>query len=510
MGGGLFPYTTAPRWTVGDKIDVTAGIRTLERNIDLFDLVTRNGRDLAQGHAPGDNIEQVADNPLEWLNGSYRYRTGMTTLTIIIQTTNVVQGGVNPRLRIRINGIGVLEQAFTNNAVNTFTYNGLGTLGSPDGQVMAVTLQIYDANGAQPAAAFPSSGWPGRFYYLDGYVSPVSAAMPTIWPGTPSFTIAGGLDATKLTQLSNASNWLAARLNLVPMSLFQQVRAAPGLFWQTTTDPRWAGGYPIWTGGMGQGRGVTDRLKADFSFVITNNVAESFSLRINGTAVQTIGPYTAGQRAVVQFNVSLTGYASTTPLRVEIVSVISAAAPEGLGRPSRYTVERVWAERSTVAAITSVQETFSYELTTIDTLTARLNSLGQALADIKSRIDSAPDLYDRARIFRRGYGYNAGERVYFANRHLPRRTYRIGAALIVFGSNVSIGYGPQTIVPPAREAPDGEYGVTFAYTETLMSGDQLGAKLVSLDALAGLEMGESYTLTSGGDSVIFAAEYLLR
>lgn len=507
---GLFPYTDAPLFVPEDFLPVTAGVEVIEQNVGLFDYITRAGRDVQQGHAPGDNIEKIGVNPLEYLPGGFRWRTGMTTLVVVLENVGVITGGVIPYLRIKLNGLVVQDTALVN-GVQTVSYPHLATLGYGDGQAVAVNLEVIDPNPNQPAASFPDSGWPGRIHFLDAWVEPLAAALTTVWPGTPTFSDTGSLDPDKLNQLSNASDWLALRLNLVPFNLFQQVRAAPGLFWNTTTDPRWSNGYPIWAGGMGAGRGVLDRLKARFAFTITTNQQESFRLRINGVQVAQIGPFTPGASGIHEFDVSLASYGSSTPLRVEIVSIIAADTAENVqARPSRYSVERVWCERTSVSALPTVTPTASYELTSYTTLIGRLNALGQALAAIKSRIDGAPDVYNRARVYRRGYGYNGGERSYFATRHLPRRQHRIGAGLVVFGANTTIGYGAQTIVPPDKASPDGEFDVQYAFEETLISGDQQALKIISLDSLDGLTEGSAYTLKSGGDGIIFAAEYLLR
>jgi hypothetical protein len=500
--GGTFPYTDAPLFVAGAELPVTAGIELLEDNIALLDFVTRAGRDVAQGHSAA--FEAIGDNPLQYWVGSFRYQPGLTTFTLVLDNQGVITGGVVPRYRLKLNGVTKQETALTA-GVQTISYTSLASQGYAAGATVEVNVEIYDNNPLQPAASFPSSGWPGRFHFVDAYVSPVSAQMTTSWPGTPTFSTAEALSVTKLNQLSAASDWLALRVGLVPMNLFQWVRAMPGLYY--LSDGGAAIPYPIWSGGMGSGRGTMGRLKILFSYTITGNAAETLSLRINGSQVASIGPLAAGAAAITTIDVSLTGYGSSTPLRFELLSLVTVGnAGE---RQSRYTVQRAWVEPSSVTALPAIQESFSYELTTFTTLISRLNSISTALAAVKSRIDGAPDLWDRARAFRRGYGYDDGQRLYFATRHLPRRERRLGAALVVDGANVTIGYGAQTVVPPPAEEPDGEYDVAYAYEETIVSGEVRALKLVSLDNLDGLGVGTAYALKSPA-AVRFAAEYLLR
>jgi hypothetical protein len=494
---GLFPYTNAPAFVAGAELPVTGGVTTLERNVALLDYITRGGRDLFQAHSHA--FEPIGDNPLRYWAGTFRYRTGMTTLTVVMDN-QVTLAGISPRLRILINGVTKQETVITA-GVQTITYASLAAQGYTDGQILTLDLQIFDPTPSVPG----TGGWPGRFHLVDMHLSPVAAAMTTSWPGTPTFTVGTALDVAKLNQLSNASDWLALRLNLIPHNVFQIVRAMPGLYFlDDDGDPI---AYPIWSGGLGAGRGTMTRLKVRFAYVITGNAAESFSLRINGSQVVGLGPYAAGASGITTMEVNLSGYGSSTPLRVELYSIVTAG--NEAKRQSRYTVTRAWVEQPSVSALTTIQESFPAELINYTTLVARLNAISAGLAAIKSRIDNDPDTYNRARPFRRGYGYDDGQRTYFATRHLPMRLQRIGAGLIVWGSNMEIGWGAQTIVPPKKDEPDGEYDVNWSYTESLVSGDQRAVKVVSLDNLAGLKEGFAYVLEPG-DQVYFAAEYLLR
>jgi hypothetical protein len=97
-------------------------------------------------------------------------------------------------------------------------------------------------------------------------------------------------------------------------------------------------------------------------------------------------------------------------------------------------------------------------------------------------------------MFRRNYGYDAGQQAYLGTRYRPLQQFKTGGALIVGGTGVQIGYGITNVELVDPKEPDGERQNRWSTEETLLSGDQVAAKVVSLDALPGLNDTQSYDL----------------
>lgn len=497
----LGSFERAPFFATGTDLHVTDGLDVLWANTRALDLSTLRLRDAMQSHAE-HRVEFIHTNPLTgWWGGGFRFATGLTTLTVMTYTHSLGTGGVAPRVRVILNGVQRGEWVLAAGLqTHTLTISGLGYA---NGQVVETDLQIVDpalvlAQGGSPdlpgEAANPASPHWGRYDVLDAYVGPLSATYTTPWPDEPGWSTSP--TSAQMTLLGARTNWLAERVGLIPWPLFQRIFNTPGLYWPST--------YHLWSGSVT--RGVGTRLVVDFQYIITTNTAERFRLLINGAEVATTPVLTAGNTSWNGlWDVNISGYSASVPLRLEIQSVITAARDaDAGGRPSRFTLTSCRVERGASGHLVMPARTAPDESLSWSQLRARLYALNSILLSVRDRITTTPDLFDRARLFRRGYAYDEGARLYLATRHTPIQQRRVGRRLVVHGKNIRIGWGPLAILPP--EEKDGEVGLEFGSSETLTAADKVETREIWLDQLPGLELGMTYVLT-GGD-VRFAAEHL--
>ncbi|HMQ30004.1 MAG TPA: hypothetical protein PKD53_04715 [Chloroflexaceae bacterium] len=491
----LDSFESVPFFATGTDLHVTDGLDVLWTNTRALDLATLRLRDAMQSHAE-HRVEFIHTNPLAgWWGGGFRFATGLTTLTVTTYTHSLGTS-VAPRVRVLLNGVNRGEWLLAAGLqTHTLTISGLGYA---HGQVVETRLQIVDPAAPTPDLGEPAnSGSPrwGRYDVLDAYVGPLSATVTTPWPDEPNWSTSP--TSAQMTLLGARCNWLAERVGLVPWPLWQRIFNTPGLFWAPTT-------YHLWSGAVT--RGVGTRLVVQYQYIITTNTAERFRLLINGAEVATTPVLTAGNTSWNGlWDVNISGYSASVPLRLEIQSVITAARDaDAGGRPSRFTLTSCRVERGSSGHLVMPARTAPDESLSWSQLRSRLYALNSILLSVRDRITSAPDLFDRARLFRAGYAYDEGARLYLATRHTPIQQRRAGRRLVVHGKNIRVGWGPVAILPP--EERDGEVGLEFGSSETLTAADRVETREIWLDQLPGLELGMTYVLT-GGD-VRYAAEFL--
>jgi hypothetical protein len=496
----LATFEDSPFFATANDVHVTDGVDLLWTNVRALDFATLRMREAFQNQSE-HRVEFIRTNPLDWWYGGFRFVTGITTLTLITYTA-ALGTGVTPKLRVILNGVARGDYTLTaGEQTHTLTLTGLGLT---SGNAVEVLLQIVDtalvlAQGGDPDLPGepdnPSDPQWGRYDLVDAYVSPLSATWTPAYPGLPSLT--NSPTAAALNQLSNTADWLAGRIGVVPWPVFQRLFNVPTDFYEPKVSHLWSGGVV---------RGAGTRLVVEFAYQIVRTPAERFRLLINGSEVATTAVLTAGQHNwAAKWDVDISAYSATSRLRLEIQSVVTIGLEADFGgRPSRLTVEAVRVERGSPGHLTMPTRTAPDESTNWSTGRSRLGTLASHLSAIKARIDNSPDLFDRARLYRGGYAYNAGERLYLQFRHMPTQQRRMGRRLVVAGRNVKIGWGTMVIKPPTEQ--DGEVTLEFAYTETLIASNNVETREIWLDQLEGLRVSRTYTLM-GGD-VRFAAEYL--
>jgi hypothetical protein len=490
----LAAYQDSPFFPAEVDLYTTDGIALLWDGVGLLDMACKAPRDLFQGHAEHRH-EYVGTNPLPFWSGGFRYRAGLTTLAVYLDATDLGTS-VTPRLRVYVEGVLRIDSAITS-GVALYSVATMASWSLTDGQVCEVRMEIVDI-GLLPAPNLGTGRAWGTYYLVDAFVGPLSSVSIGSWPGVPTFT--DEPDPDKLLQLGNAADWLARRMALVPSPLFQRV--------VSSTDSRWwtpeagEGETHLWSGGGI--RGPFDRLVMKIVWVAGRATSTRIRLRINGSEVETTASITPGTWGTETFDVDLSGYSATDLLRVELDQddTIGTNAPGGY--PMRWSLEYAEFQRSDPGLQSLDFRPVPDELTTWTTRMNRLNALGAWLQVVKNTIDNDTDRWDRARLFRSSYAYDAKEAAYFQGRFHATRRERGGARLRVRGSNIKIAWGAPSYKLVDPKEPFGEYTWAWGSEEALVSGNEVETREISLDTLRGLEYGMLYTVY--GSDVRYAAE----
>lgn len=484
---GLFDlYQNSPTFAEETDVHVTDGMEILRENGRILSMLAQRGRDVTQGLTE-NRVELVNENPLRFAGMGFQYRTGMTTLAFVVDVTSVGVS-ITPRFRVYVNGTMRIDSVISATGVQTFSVATVAAWGLTDGQVAEVDIQIHDPSAPSPTLNESGRSW-GRYYLIDAYVTPVAATLTDPWPGVPTFTT--GPATASMAQLGRAYDWMAARMALVPDPVWMRPGGVPGLYWPTT--------YHLWSGGT-VARGEYDRLRVELAYQIVTNGSERIRLLINGTEVQTSPTYAAPTWGVLDWTISLTGYGASTPLRLELQSIVTGES----SRPSRFTVHGISLERSAPTFVATPTAIASEESMAWSTARTRLTTYASAVSGVKAQIDAFPDRWDRARLFRRTYAYNDGAAQYLQFRYQAVQRRRVGSRLLVRGSGIRIGWGP-FVIEPNREQ-DGEPTLKWAYEETITAADKVETREIALSGLPGLDVGSSYALI--GWDLRYAAEFL--
>jgi hypothetical protein len=488
----------SPYFAAGADLHTTAGVAQLWDNARILDMASVAPRELFQAHAEHRH-EFVNENPLtQWLRGGFDYRTGLTTLVVYLDTVDMGVG-VSPRLRVFVNETLRIDAAISA-GVQAYTTTSMATWDLSDGQACDVRMELFDPSGGTPDLT-GGRRW-GTHYIVDAFVGPCSAVNVGTWPGIPTFST--GPDPARMQQLGDCADWLARRMGVVPMPLFQRVVSSPDSRWWTAE----AGEQPlhIWSGGGP--RGPFDRLALRLVWAAGFAQSTRLPIRINGTEVATtptIGVGTWGQQT---FSITLGGYAPATLLRVDLRQTDTVGNPADNGRngyPMRWTLEYAELQRSAPPLQTMTFRPVPDELTSWATRRTRLQNIADWLNVIKTRIDTDVDRWDRIRLFRSSYAYKDAQ--YRIGRFHTVRRQRAGKRLKVRGSNLTIGWGPPTFQLVNPKEPYGEFQWSWSLSETLVGGNDVQTRVIDLDTLKGLEYGMPYTVY--GHDVRYAAEILL-
>jgi hypothetical protein len=467
-------------------------LEVMRLNLAVLNQLTQRGRDILQTHSPRTRYDQSvgtsyepefnAYNPLDYWGGGIRYRTGMTTLTILLHNT-LAGGALNEVLRIRINGVNVQDTALI--AGDQTIIHPLGAY--TDNTILSIELLLVSGESVSEV-----NPW-GTYHLRDLYVSPVGNSMSFAWGGVPTF---GDLSSSNMNQLSNAIDWLSERVGLMPIPMFQSMQNGTGLYWINT---RWG----IMAGSMV--RGHNDRLNVTYRVAITTTESEQIRLmRDDNTQMFITDVLTPGQRIAETRTIDISALSASTPFRLELQSVVNSDPPEGeTGRPSRYTVDRIWLSRSSITPIALPSSWTPDGSLEWSVLQGQLNQLATAAQDIYTRIASNEDDFNRIRPYRRNFGDVPGEREYWDKRYVGRMGGRTGRLLIVKGRNVKLLYGGIRWMEPTEL--DGDIDFEGEYQQTIIGGDGLETKIISLNTLDGLLLGRSYYLRG---EVEYAAEVL--
>jgi len=486
-------FQTPP--SVRDGSPVSAGdINLLIHNAEVLDQLSRLPR--PAHNFISQRFELNDANPLYagWYSG--QFRTGLTTLTIVTQST-LSGDGLAERLRVKItankfdpavNGTTRYEAALTaGEQTHSITISGLGFI---DLDILMVDIEVY-TNAV--VGGLISQNW-GVYDVTDAYLSPFSsvALVAGSWPGVPSL---GPVNAANVNQLAAAQDWLLQRMDVVPRPLFQMVLYHQG---QLST-----GTHSIWNGSVVRSA-LHDRLRVPVLYTIFQTPNTSIRIRINDAVVDTIGPLAVGASAFTVRAIDISGYSVGTRLRVRLEEFISPYVEPDVRPPvpSRFSVTGVETYTATPVAdappvLVGIGTNYSYAA-----VQGRFNGVAAMVSNAYARL--AADTWDRVRLFRRNYGYDAGQQTYYSTVFVPLSVRRVGAALWLAGRGIRAGYGGAAVVAK----PGDLYTYTYTFEPSLLPGGSFSSARISLGALDGLGVGVPYILQGNGAEIAYAAEEL--
>lgn len=429
--------------------------------------------------------------------GGFQYRTGLTTASMVIYTKQVSGQGEH-EVVVTFDGAEVARYDARIGGTNVGGFHGLdipiNSRGYFDYQIITVEVYIMPVAGGGDDDATK-----GIQYVHDAWVSPLSnISVGGSWPGLPTF---GTIDATKLNQLANASDYLANRLSTIPMPLSMGY-----VQWMGTNNPK----YPNFSYFTARATNGNNRLKVNVWYQCRQTSA-SINLNVGGV-VTSMGPYTLGQNVLIQFDFDMiaAGLSWNVDYFSFLVEAVHIQAPSDLDDNGGRTMSRIdrgpirmGANSYSVAAVRT--ENLMRESLTYSQVQTRLNFLASDLNNAYSTMNANPRVFDRATMARSRLGINAEQNEYWATTFVPS-IYRQGDVLWVKGQGLKIAYGSVTIKHNADEKPNGIREYEFQWEKELLDGDKVTQSYFYLDQFEGLYPGMRYYII--GKDIVYAAEHL--
>lgn len=429
--------------------------------------------------------------------GSFLMRTGITNAVY------VVDGAPVTTERIRIYHKKVLDTSEPGTLVYDAVWPSAGTtitvalasLGYIDGDIIEVTVQVY----------FPGSILKTGIYNMRNAYTENVSDLTTAYGGVPTFGAGSTVTAANLNQLSNAQDWIMNYLALVPRVPFEAGMFVLGTHKSDVSqNPR-----ALYYGWMNKGNGQ-DTLHGIIDYYSFNG-QEYIRVYVNNVLQYTSPVMTNGQVGTLEFNIDVSGFPDSADRAVKIEQYI----PAGQGQaelalygtaiiPSRFTI-RVLEVTDTRSYFNPFNDFDVLESMAYSTLKARLNVQVTGTTNAYSRINTNANLFDRARMFRKKFGWDAHQVTSLDWVNLPTQK-RIGERYIVAGKDVKIAWGGFSLTKNLIETPDARDIYEFAQTEQLTGSDKVEVKEGFFDAIEGLFVGTQYYLL--GENIVFFSEYM--
>lgn len=484
-------WTSLPLWYAGAEQKASAtDLNHLRRSARLLDAWTyRNEPALDSTTGVDTNTPGYFStaNPLRLWWGAALMRPGVTSVTV----SGVGQRSMSETLKVWVGGTDVTRSG-TN--VGTITppgsfgaFSGTFTItGYSDGDVVPIEVTI---EGAHSAAA--------NYQIGDVYLSPVTKSG---WTAPPSFaSVADATNATKLTQLCDAMQWLYERIKLIPI--------VPRLAMYYNLGPFKLGdsqhvNRPMYYGSVG--RYYTDSdLHIYGAVTSTTTTGWNFVIYLNSVLVYTSPTYGVGTQ-VVDLRFSLASY--TLGSRVRIVMLATATNDGGLDviRFTRWTFGKIHVVAQSAgwpyAAVPSAFTRPALGTMTAEQVRAGLASLSTIVSNAKARIDARPEQWAVSRAMRRHYTKNNDTEPILYSRARPYFWQRSGSELFVKGTDTKLAYGP--ITQEIDAASNGWEKYTFQHEEDL---DATTGATFYLDDYEGLDVGGRYVIVG---NPVYCAEFV--
>lgn len=464
---------------------------------EILPFNTTNGQ-----YVSGDGRSWKTGN---WIfRGGFQYRVGMTTATFklrVLTAGNMTNNNeleiwftINNTTNIRVFHQGILTAV----AAGTQIINiDLATHipGYTDGWIVDVYMVVsYDAGNTNDP-----NDLTGNIEIYEAYVGPLNGITTSVLNPTtplPLFSTPGTvqLSVSKLNDLSNKTDWLIQRMNLVPR--LPQVCYKNRLFYGGRADETWT--QSIYLANINTGNATHIRIYMTYTAFNSNT---QFRITINGVsqtynAVNSVPTPTTG---LIELPLSTFSTSANTQYLVNIEQVLGFVTGSTQGH--RVIINGVELYKASEPALT-VLPTFT-ENTNISytTLISNLNTLITTANAIETTITNNSIVWDRAQMFRSKFVVDDFQDDYW-EEEIQHRQVRAGDVLLVRGRNIKLGYGATTYAP--IEGDQEELDISNTYEHSLI-GNDLETKAFYLNQFEGLFPGTEYFLRG---SVLYAAEFL--
>jgi hypothetical protein len=428
------------------------------------------------GNSNGFVSHAAGDFRVWW--GALRWQTGMTTLWL----DGFASGYGSATLKVYLDGSGTAAATIT---LGTSWSTSIDiSSGYDDGDIILIEVRT---NGNVTKAS--------RYLVQEVFSEPI--VVSAVWGGVPTF--AGTYDSTRLNQLINACQYLYDRIAAVP------IPPTMGHFWVSGT-------HKVETATLYAGSVQRSQSQDVLRILGTSNIfndAEHLEVLIDGVLAYTGSTWGLGSNNAIDISYTLANSVSDR-VYVQIDEVVTNAATNAalfanheMELNSRFTFHTIRAEAATHYPAASPPTAFAADTSiTAATLNSRLNAISTMLSNVKSRLDTATWLWDRASAVRRRFAIDDHQNSKLALVFTPS-LQRFGDRLIVRGKDVSIGWGGRVIEPQDDAWRD--YTYHPAQSKSVISGEKADTAEVFLDELEGLYPGQYYQVL--GD-VYYCSEYL--
>ncbi len=486
----LKTYIDSPLFYDGVPLSAT-DINTLRNNAELL----KSGSVLAQPVFDINRVLSVTNNQWFW-RGGFQYRTGLTTATLIIYSKEVSGEGEHD-IVIKFNGVEVAryDAAVGGYNIGGYVASNITITGRGYADYEIITVECIPEPRAGGGTDDASRGLQ---YVVDAYCTPLSSVDSGTWATAPTF---GTINATNLNALSNAEDYLANRLAIVPHPFSMSY-----IKWMGTNNPFYSN-FRYFTIRATNGN---PRFRNSVFYICKQTQAY---IRVHlHTLHFDYGPFTKGQNVSIDIDIDMiaNGLSYDTDYFGSIEEYVTTPGSNSDGNGgfifSRvssaplFTAATSYPSLAATPVSSQILENLSYTQ-----VQSRLNEISSIVNDVHAAIVANPRVYNQAAFCRARYGFNAGQDEYWGTTFLPGK-YRMGDVLWVKGQDVSIGYGPVAINVKSDAKPNDVWEYKFLFEEQILDGDKVSQKMFYLDQFKGLIPGMLYYLK--GKDIIYAAEHL--
>lgn len=432
--------------------------------------------------------------------GGIVYRTGYSLLVVFYRRVGAVAG--TARLAVYVNGVS--RASIVPASGDGSTAVGLVGWSYVDGAALLIEVRVEGI----ASTDHTSEWWTTAVVAVPAYIAGPPLAdpsLPVIVPTTPSPIVSTARpwiamspftdvwDELKLNILSNNILHLYDKMNQVPMVgnrayVWNQLNHQIGTDWE------------LWSGSGSKYTSV-DLFRIIGDITVFGGT-DTLKVYMNDVLAWTLGPFGPGTTSFSQpipypavgvgSRVRITITDTTTTLRLpsqgsRLNLLLMRSDPYGSG---------------SYPALALSNHPLTGPLYSAASVGALLNACTAGLNSVKSRVDSSGS-FSMVRACRDYFGNDdAGRRSRM--RTNPMVFQRRGSRLVVYGKNVTMGFGGQTFELDENGA-NTAYKYKFNVETNIIQADKFEMKTIYLDAVKGLYPGDLYYLL--GD-FFFAAEWI--